>query len=80
MQITCTLQVVYTQCNHFMTHYNYNQLHIFSSCYGDSTKSRNKLILPSLVSSRVYVVDTGTNPRAPQLHKVLHNTLTYCLM
>jgi hypothetical protein len=26
--------------------------------------------LPSLVSSRVYIVDTGTNARAPSLHKV----------
>ncbi|XP_030879267.1 methanethiol oxidase-like, partial [Leptonychotes weddellii] len=40
-----------------------------SSCFGDSTKSRNKLILPCLVSSRIYVVDVGSDPRAPKLHK-----------
>uniref|UniRef100_A0A8C0A2V9 Methanethiol oxidase n=1 Tax=Bos mutus grunniens TaxID=30521 RepID=A0A8C0A2V9_BOSMU len=42
-----------------------------SSCFGDSTKSRTKLVLPSLISSRVYVVDVATEPRAPKLHKVV---------
>lgn len=40
------------------------------SCYGDSTKKRNRLILPSLISSRIYVVDTGTSPRSPTMYKV----------
>uniref|UniRef100_A0A2K5Q1J2 Methanethiol oxidase n=1 Tax=Cebus imitator TaxID=2715852 RepID=A0A2K5Q1J2_CEBIM len=40
-----------------------------SSCFGDSTKSRTKLVLPSLISSRIYVVDVGSEPRAPKLHK-----------
>ncbi|KAG9467288.1 hypothetical protein GDO78_015231 [Eleutherodactylus coqui] len=42
-----------------------------SSCFGDSTKVRDKLILPCLISSRVYVVDVGTDPRAPRIHKVV---------
>ncbi|XP_074385786.1 methanethiol oxidase isoform X1 [Zonotrichia albicollis] len=42
-----------------------------SSCHGDPGKSRRFLILPSLVSSRVYVVDVATDPRAPKLHKVV---------
>lgn len=41
-----------------------------SSCFGDATKSRNRLILPSLISSRIYVVDVGTDARAPRIHKV----------
>lgn len=41
-----------------------------SSCFGDASKTRNRLILPSLISSRVYVVDVGTDARAPRLHKV----------
>lgn len=41
-----------------------------SSCFGDATKKRNRLILPSLISSRVYVVDVGTDMRAPRIHKV----------
>lgn len=41
-----------------------------SSCFGDASKKRNRLILPSLISSRIYVLDVGTNPRAPQIHKV----------
>ncbi|KAM4662206.1 methanethiol oxidase [Discoglossus pictus] len=44
-----------------------------SSCYGDPSKSRNRLILPCLISSRVYIVDVGTNPRAPQIHKVVES-------
>lgn len=41
-----------------------------SSCFGDATKKRNRLILPSFISSRIYVVDVGTDPRAPRLFKV----------
>ncbi|KAI5083638.1 hypothetical protein GOP47_0003381 [Adiantum capillus-veneris] len=42
-----------------------------SSCYGDASVQRQFLILPSLVSSIVYVVDTAKNPKAPILHKVV---------
>nr|XP_006003361.1 PREDICTED: selenium-binding protein 1 [Latimeria chalumnae] len=42
-----------------------------SSCYGDATKKRDKLILPSLISSRIYVVDVGVDPRAPRIHKMI---------
>uniref|UniRef100_A0A8C7QUZ3 Methanethiol oxidase n=1 Tax=Oncorhynchus mykiss TaxID=8022 RepID=A0A8C7QUZ3_ONCMY len=45
-----------------------------SSCFGDSSKKRNRLILPSLISSRIYIVDTGTDPRAPQMHKIVEPT------
>lgn len=41
-----------------------------SSCFGDASKKRNRLILPSLISSRIYVIDVGTDARAPRLHKV----------
>ncbi|NXO46500.1 SBP1 oxidase, partial [Locustella ochotensis] len=36
---------------------------ICSSCHGDPSKSRDFLILPSLISSRIYVVDVRTDPR-----------------
>uniref|UniRef100_A0A673IVV7 Methanethiol oxidase n=1 Tax=Sinocyclocheilus rhinocerous TaxID=307959 RepID=A0A673IVV7_9TELE len=42
-----------------------------SSCYDDPSKRRNRLILPSLMSSRIYVVDVGTDPRTPRLHKIV---------
>ena len=42
----------------------------FSSCFGDPNKKRNRLIMPSLISGRVYIFDVGGNPRAPQIHKV----------
>lgn len=42
-----------------------------SSCFDDASKKRNRLILPSLISSRIYVVDVGTDPRAPRHHKMV---------
>lgn len=39
-----------------------------SSCYNDSTKKRQFLILPGLKSGRIYAVDV-TNEREPKLHK-----------
>lgn len=47
---------------------NTKQFHF--SCHGDCSKKRNRLILPALVSSRVYVIDTGSNPKAPSIFKV----------
>ncbi|XP_029436590.1 methanethiol oxidase isoform X1 [Rhinatrema bivittatum] len=45
-----------------------------SSCHGDPTKKRDRLILPCLISSRVYVIDVGTDPRAPRIHKTVEPT------
>ncbi|XP_075996204.1 methanethiol oxidase [Genypterus blacodes] len=42
-----------------------------SSCFGDASKKRNRLILPSLISSRIYVIDVGANPKAPSIHKAV---------
>ncbi|XP_054639102.1 methanethiol oxidase isoform X2 [Dunckerocampus dactyliophorus] len=42
-----------------------------SSCFGDASKKRNRLILPALISSRIYVVDVGTDPREPRIHKTV---------
>ncbi|XP_073465261.1 methanethiol oxidase-like [Aquarana catesbeiana] len=42
-----------------------------SSCFGDLNKVRDKLILPSVITSRIYVVDVGTDRRAPRIHKVV---------
>ncbi len=46
------------------------------SCFGDSSRKRNRLMLPSLVSSRIYAIDVGTDPRAPQIHKVWQSDWT----
>ena len=40
------------------------------ACVGNVTLKRNKLILPGLISSRIYVVDVGSQCRAPKLCKV----------
>jgi len=42
-----------------------------SSCHGDTTKSRSRLILPALESDRVYVIDVLTDERAPRIHKIV---------
>ncbi|KAK8967061.1 Selenium-binding protein 2 [Platanthera guangdongensis] len=42
-----------------------------SSCHGEPSADRRFLILPSLISGRIYIVDTATNPKAPSLHKVV---------
>ncbi|KAL4227512.1 Methanethiol oxidase [Mactra antiquata] len=42
-----------------------------SSCHGDPSMSRNRLILPGLYSDRVYVVDVGTDKTAPRIHKIV---------
>ncbi|XP_077177252.1 methanethiol oxidase-like [Paroedura picta] len=54
--------------NDELHHFGWNAC---SSCFGDTTKKRNKLIFPCLGSTRIYVVDTGTDQRAPRLHKVI---------
>ena len=40
------------------------------SCHGNCTKKRDRLILPAFVSSRVYIINTGSNPKAPSIFKV----------
>ncbi|KAK2991659.1 hypothetical protein RJ640_025128 [Escallonia rubra] len=42
-----------------------------SSCHGDPSAARRFLVLPSLVSGRIYAVDTQKDPRSPSLHKVV---------
>uniref|UniRef100_A0A8D0FND1 Methanethiol oxidase n=1 Tax=Strix occidentalis caurina TaxID=311401 RepID=A0A8D0FND1_STROC len=41
------------------------------TCVGNVTLKRNKLILPGLISSRIYVVDVGSQCRAPKLCKMI---------
>lgn len=38
-----------------------------SSCHGDTTRVRNRLILPCLGSDRIYAIDTSSSPRSPQI-------------
>ena len=42
-----------------------------SSCYEDSSQSRNNLVVAGLISDRIYVIDVAKNPRAPEIIKVL---------
>ncbi|CAB3259729.1 unnamed protein product [Arctia plantaginis] len=44
---------------------------VCSSCHDDPTLKRNLLILPALKSAKVFVVDVGTDPRKPKMHKVI---------
>ncbi|KRT83060.1 hypothetical protein AMK59_4065 [Oryctes borbonicus] len=71
----------YSQIVHMLRTGNQNdELHhsgwnVCSSCYhiaeGCVVPVRDKLVMPALGSDRVYIVDTGKNPRAPVLHKVI---------
>nr|KAG5701440.1 hypothetical protein BaRGS_032772 [Batillaria attramentaria] len=59
-----------------MAPYKGDELHhsgwnVCSSCHGDTTKTRNRLVLPCFNSDRIYVLDTGTNPRQPELFRVI---------
>ncbi|GLV40709.1 uncharacterized protein CBL_13789 [Carabus blaptoides fortunei] len=52
---------------------------VCSSCY--HTKEgcgnipvRDRLVMPALNSDRIYIVDTGTNPRAPKMFKVIEGS------
>jgi len=44
-----------------------------SSCYGDKSRQRSILVLPSISSSRVFMVDVGTNPKAPTLKHIVED-------
>ncbi|XP_054927204.1 uncharacterized protein [Dermacentor andersoni] len=55
-------------CGDSLHHMNWNTC---SSCYGNPSKRRDKLVLPCLDSDRVYVADLAHNPRAPTLYKVI---------
>ena len=44
---------------------------VCSSCHEDKHLCRDKLILPCLMSDRVYIVDMAKDPRAPVLHKTI---------
>ena len=50
-----------------------------SSCHDDPSRSRNRLILPSVNSNRIYVVDTGTDQRKPQLDTVITADCNECV-
>jgi len=42
-----------------------------SSCYDDPSRSRSRLIVPGLLSDRIYIVDVKTDPKNPKLDKVI---------
>lgn len=41
-----------------------------SSCYNDSSQSRDYIVFAGLISDRMYVINVSKNPRAPEIHKV----------
>ncbi|XP_013390785.1 selenium-binding protein 1-like isoform X2 [Lingula anatina] len=48
-----------------------------SSCYDDPTKKRNRLVMPSLMSTRIYIVDTDTDPVQPKIYKIVEPEEVY---
>ncbi|XP_042026580.1 selenium-binding protein 1-like isoform X2 [Salvia splendens] len=70
--VTC----IYTVIHRLPMPYLGDELHhsgwnACSSCHGDPSAARRFLVLPSLLSGRIYAVDTQKDPRAPSLHKVV---------
>ena len=45
-----------------------------SSCHGDSGMTRKYLLVPGVRSNNIYIIDTATNPFAPQIHKVIEGS------
>ncbi|KAI5695008.1 hypothetical protein M8J76_012905 [Diaphorina citri] len=65
-----TYQQVISRC--YMTHIG-DELHHFgwntcSSCYGNASCARNRLVIPSLGSDRIYILDVS-DERQPKIHK-----------
>ncbi|KAL6343226.1 hypothetical protein AAG906_021137 [Vitis piasezkii] len=58
-------------CTLFRDELHHSGWNSCSSCHGDSSQERRFLVLPSLVSGRIYAIDTQKNPRGPSLHKVV---------
>jgi len=42
-----------------------------SSCFDKPSSVRNRLILPGLLSSRIYAIDVASDPKAPRIDKVI---------
>ncbi|PFX13462.1 selenium-binding protein 1-like isoform X1 [Stylophora pistillata] len=42
-----------------------------SSCHGDPNQKRNRLIMPSFTTSRIYIFDVESDPKAPRIHKIV---------
>ena len=49
-----------------------------ASCYGNVSAKRNRLILPSIGSSRIYIIDTSVE-RTPKIHAVSYIYYTTAL-
>lgn len=65
-------QVIHrTYTGHVGDELHHSGWNVCSSCHDNANLKRDLLILPALVSSNVYVVDVGTDPRKPKMHKVI---------
>ncbi|KAF5269980.1 hypothetical protein FQR65_LT05779 [Abscondita terminalis] len=64
-----------TYAKHVEDEFHHSGWNICSSCYHKKPccdfPPRDKLILPALRSNRIYVIDTGKNPKAPAVHKII---------
>lgn len=57
--------------NNFGDELHHSGWNACSSCHGDASAQRRYLILPSLVSGRIYAIDTAKDPRAPVIYKTV---------
>merc|ERR1711884_11895 len=48
-----------------------------SSCFDNPNRNRNRLIMPGLLSSRIYAVDVATDPKAPRIDDIIEPSEVY---
>lgn len=60
-----------TVVNHLNDELHHSGWNTCSSCHDDGGQKRRYLVLPSLVSGRIYIVDTLKDPRAPEVYKTV---------
>ncbi|KAG8225001.1 hypothetical protein J437_LFUL006012 [Ladona fulva] len=59
----------------YMTHIgdevHHSGWNVCSSCFGEQGETRDKMVLPCLLSDRVYILDMSEDPKAPKICRVI---------
>ena len=71
VEIVFTFQVIHRlHTLHLAEELHHTGWNACSSCHDNPNRSRNRLIVPGILSNRIYVIDTETDPRKPKIDKV----------
>ncbi|VVD04194.1 unnamed protein product [Leptidea sinapis] len=69
LYVVCVIHRTYTGCTEDELHHS--GWNVCSSCYDKPEFKRDLLVCPSLHTSRVFVIDVGSEPRKPKLFKMV---------